>query len=133
MDTPDEDRQDRRLRAALEPAPEAVERIIGKALSARPPGHPARPARPAGRLLPAGLAAAALLALMVLFMASPRSPGPPGPGRPAAPAGVVAIENVGDVIVVRPRAGGRWLIHNGETGRGSQRSGSVIFIHGGKR
>ncbi len=132
MDTPDEDRQDRqdrRLRAALEPAPEAVERIIGKALSAR------RPARSAGRLVPAGFAAAALLALAVLFVASPRSPRSPQLWRPAAPAGAgaVAIENVGDVIVVRPRAGGRWLIHNGETGEGSQGSGSVIFIHGGKR
>src|SRR5579872_2149553 len=102
MDTLDQDRQDRRLRAALEPAPEAVERIIGRALSAR------RRRRPTGRLVPAGFAAAALLALAVLFVSSPRSP------RPAAraSAGAVAIENVGDVIVVRPRAGGRWLIHN---------------------
>jgi hypothetical protein len=120
MDIPD---QDRRLREALEPAPAAVERIIGQALGVR------RPARSAGRLVPAGFAAAALLALAVLFVASPH------PRRPAAPAGAgaVAIENVGDVIVVRPRAGGRWLIHNGETGKGSQMSGSVIFIHGGKR
>jgi hypothetical protein len=122
MDTPD---QDRRLRAALEPAPEAVERIIAGALGAR------RRMRAAGRLVPAGFAAAALVALAVLFVASPH------PRRPAAPAGVgagaVAIENVGDVIVVRPREGGRWLIHNGETGKGSPASGSVIFIHGGKR
>jgi hypothetical protein len=121
--------QDRRLRTALAPAPEAVERIVGKALRARqPPTH----AGAARRLVPAGFAAAALLALAVLFVASPRSP---RPGRPAAPAGAgeVAIENVGDVIVVRPREGGRWLIHNGETGEGSRRSGSVIFIHGGKR
>ncbi len=123
MDTPpDQDRQVRRLREALEPMPEAVERIIGKALGA------GRPARPAGRLVPAGFAAAALLALAALFVASPH----PHPRRPAA-AGAIAIENVGDVIVVRPRDGGRWLIHNGETGKGSQRSGSVIFIHGGKR
>jgi hypothetical protein len=123
MDTPS---QDRRLREALEPAPEAVERIIGEALGAR------RPARSAGRLVPAGFAAAALLALAVLFVASPH------PRRPAATpagagAGAVAIENVGDVIVVRPREGGRWLIHDGETGKGLQMSGSVIFIHGGKR
>src|SRR5947208_16947343 len=101
MDTPD---QDRRLRAALEPAPAAVERIIAGALGAR------RRMRPAGRLVPAGFAAAALLALAVLFVASPH------PRRPAA-EGAIAIENVGDVIIVRPRAGGRWLIHNGETGR----------------
>lgn len=123
MDTPD---QDRRLRAALEPAPEAVERIIAGALVAR------RPARSAGRLVPAGFAAAALLALAVLFVASPH-PRRPAAAPAGAGAGAVAIENVGDVIVVRPRAGGRWLIHNGETGEGSQRSGSVIFIHGGKR
>jgi hypothetical protein len=115
MDIPD---QDRRLREALEPAPAAVERIIGQALGAR------RPARSAGRLVPAGFAAAALAALAALFVASPH---------PRRPAGAVAIENVGDVIVVRPRAGGRWLIHNGETGEGSATSGSVIFIHGGKR
>ena len=120
MDILNQDRQDRRLREALEPTPEAVERIIGKALGAR------RRMRSAGRLVPAGFAAAALLALAALFVASPHP-------RRQAPAGVVAIENVGDVMVVRPREGGRWLIHNGETGKGSQRSGSVIFIHGGKR
>jgi hypothetical protein len=118
MDTPSQDVPlEQRLRQALEPAPEAVRRVIDEALGAR------RPARSAGRLVPAGFAAAALLALAVLFVASPR------PRRPPA----IAIENVGDVIVVRPREGGRWLIHNGETGKGSAASGSVIFIHGGKR
>jgi hypothetical protein len=109
MDT----RIDERLRKALEPRPESVERIARGALAGGPPAG--------RRLVPAALAgAAALLALAVLFLARPR---------PQAP---VSIENVGEVLVVR-HPGGRVLIHNGEAAESSPPSGSMIVIHGGTR
>jgi hypothetical protein len=110
MDT----RADERLRRALEPRPESVERVVRGALGER---RPAR--RP--RLAPALGGALALLALAALFLARPR---------PKAP---VSIENVGEVLIVRHQEGGRVLIHNGEAAGGSPPSGSMIVIHGGTR
>ena len=110
MDT----RADERLRRALEPRPESVERIVRGALSR---GRPAR----RSRLVPAMAGAAALLALAALFLARPQ---------PKAP---VSIENVGEVLIVRHQEGGRVLIHNGEAAEGSPPSGSMIVIYGGLR
>ncbi|HEY0513914.1 MAG TPA: hypothetical protein VGH73_18535 [Thermoanaerobaculia bacterium] len=121
MDT----RTDQRLREALEPRPEAVERIVRGAL------EPRRTARPS-RLVPAAAGAAALAALVALWVLTPRPAGMTGKGR----EGRVSIENVGGVMIVRHRGGeegGRWVIRNGERGTGSPPSGSVIVIHGGKR
>jgi hypothetical protein len=114
MDT----RDDGRLRAALEPRPESVGRIVRGALSGRRPIQPSR-------LAPAAAGAAGvamLLALAALFLA--RAPRP----RPA-----VSIENVGEVLIVRHQEGGRVLIHNGEAAKGSPPSGSMIVIYGGTR
>jgi hypothetical protein len=104
---------DRRLREALEPERESVERIVRGALDGR------RPAR-ARRLVPAVVGAAALLALAALFL-----------GRPV-PRASVSIENVGEVLIVR-HPEGRVLIHNGEAAKSSLPSGSMIVIHGGSR
>jgi hypothetical protein len=105
-----------RLREALEPGPDAVERIVRGALAPRPPARPSR-------LVPAVAGMAAVAALLALFLVRPRAE------REAA----VSIENVGDVMIVRPHEGGRWVIHNGEHGAGSSPSGSVIVIHGDQR
>jgi hypothetical protein len=109
MDT----RADERLRRALEPRPESVERIVRGALERRPAGRP--------RLVPAVAGAAALLALAALFLARPQT------------RAQVSIENVGEVLIVRHQEGGRVLIHNGEAAQGSPPSGSMIVIHGGTR
>ncbi len=116
MDT----RDDGRLRAALEPRPESVERIAREALSGRRPALSWRP----WRLVPAaaGAAGVALLALAAILLV--RTPRP----RPA-----VSIENVGEVLIVRHQGGGRVLIHNGEAAKGSPPSGSMIVIYGGTR
>jgi len=110
MDT----RADERLRRALEPSPGSVERVVRGALGGR---RPAR--RP--RLVPAAAGAAALLALAALYLARPH------------PRARVSIENVGEVLIVRHREGGRVLIHNGEAAGGSPPSGSMIVIHGGTK
>ncbi|HEX4498955.1 MAG TPA: hypothetical protein VIE43_24980 [Thermoanaerobaculia bacterium] len=104
---------DGRLRDALEPGPERVERIVRGALTR---GRPARPRR----LVPAAVGAAALLALALLFL-----------GRPS-PRASVSIENVGEVLIVR-HPEGRVLIHNGEAAASSLPSGSMIVVHGGSR
>lgn len=110
MDT----RVDERLRRALEPRPDSVERVVRGALEGRRPvGKP--------RLVPALAGLAALLALAVLFLARPQ------------PRARVSIENVGEVLIVRHQEGGRVLIHNGEAAEGSPPSGSMIVIHGGTR
>jgi hypothetical protein len=108
---------DGRLRQALEPDRESVERIVRGALAER------RPAR-AWRLVPAAVGAAALVALAALFL-----------GRPE-PKARVSIENVGEVLIVRhleEGEGGRWRIHNGDAGTGSPPSGSMIVVRGGTR
>ena len=118
MDTRIDDGLNERLREALEPRPQAVERIVRAALME---ALAERPARISG-LVPAVAGAAALLALAVLFLVRPHP-------REAA----VSIENVGEVLIVRHQEGGRVLIHNGEAAEGSSPSGSMIVIHGGTR
>jgi hypothetical protein len=117
MDT----RDDGRLRAALEPRPESVGRIVRGALSGRRPIQPSRLAPAAAGA--AGVAGVAmLLALAALFL-----------GRAPRPRPAVSIENVGEVLIVRHQEGGRVLIHNGEAAKGSPPSGSMIVIYGGTR
>jgi len=71
--------------------------------------------------VPAVAGLAALLALVVIGVLAPR------------PRAVASIENVGEVLIVREGKGGRWRIHNGIRGEGSQPSGSIIVIHGGAK
>lgn len=113
---------DRRLREALEPRPEAVERVVRGALAASP--------RPVERLRLAPAAAVlAMLGLVagLLVLAPP----PPQPPR-QAPEAKISIESVGDLLVVHHREGGRWLIRNGGPVEGSLPSRSLIVIYGGK-
>jgi hypothetical protein len=109
---------DLRLREALEPRPEAVERIVRGALAG--PRSTRRK-----RLVPLASVLAVLLAAAALLVSGPR---------PKPQEASVSIENVGDVLVVRSREGGRLLLHNGEAGaRSSSPSGSLIVIYGGDR
>ena len=113
---------DRRLREALEPRPEAVERIVRAALASAP-----RPAEKF-RLAPA-LTVLAVLALTAgLLVLAPRPPQP----EPASRQAKISIENVGDLLVVHHREGGRWLIRNGGPVESSLPSRSLIVIYGGK-
>jgi hypothetical protein len=104
----------RRLREALEPRPESVERVVRGALA------DSRPARSL-QLVPAVAGLVALLALAVIGVLAPR------------PRAVASIENVGEVLIVREGEGGRWRIHNGDRHEGSPPSGSIIVIHGGTK
>jgi hypothetical protein len=104
---------DGRLREALEPRPESVERIVRGALSEKRPVR-----RP--RWVSAVAGASALLALALLFLFAPR------------PRASASIENVGEVLIVR-HPEGRVLIRNGEAAESSLPSGSMIVIHGGTR
>jgi hypothetical protein len=111
---------DLRLREALAPRPEAVERIVRGALA---------PQGPAGlerlRLAPALTVLAALgltAGLLVLAPQPPRS----------EPEARISIENVGGLLVVHHREGGRWVVRNGTPREGSLPSRSLIVIYGGK-
>lgn len=112
---------DLRLREALEPRPEAVERIVRGALA--PPSAD----RPAERLrLAPTLTVLAVLALTAGLLVL--APHPPQPERQAK----ISIENVGGLLVVHHREGGRWLIRNGGPAESSLPSRSLIVIYGGK-
>jgi len=123
MEDFDGDDLDLRLREALEPRPETVERIVRGALSPRPPVR-----RP--RLVPALPVLAALAVAAGLLVLAPH------PRRQAA----VSIENVGDLMVVRRpgeqegQEGGRWLIQKGlgqkGLGESPAPSRSLIVIYG---
>lgn len=108
---------DVRLRQALEPRPEAVERVIRGALAGNP-----RPARRL-RLAPAVPVLAALLVAVLLAVR-------PDP-KPAGKASV-SIENVGGVLIVRSQQG-PWVVRSGEPGGSSLPSGSVIVTYGGSQ
>lgn len=104
---------DARLRQALEPSPEAVERVVRQALDGS-----RRPERL--RLVPvAAVMAALVLAAALLFQVEP-------PRRePAA-----SIETVGDLLIVRPRDG-RISIISGSREAGSSSSGTLMVTYGG--
>lgn len=111
---------DLRLREALEPRTEAVERIVRGALA------PQRPVE-RFRLAPALTVVAALSLAAGLFVLA-SGPVVPEPGRQAK----ISIENVGGLLVVHHREGGRWLIRNGGPAESSLPSRSLIVIYGGK-
>jgi hypothetical protein len=120
------DELDLRLREALEPRPETVERIVRGALSLR------RPVR-RFRLVPA------LPVLVALALAAGLLVLAPHPSRQIRREAVVSIENVGDLMIVRHpgkpgeregQEGGRWLIQNGGQGERAEPSGSLIVIYG---
>lgn len=71
---------------------------------------------------------AALLLAAVLLVLRPERPGP----QPAGKASV-SIENVGDVLIVRSREGGPWVVRSGEPGGSPSPSGTVIMTYGGGR
>ncbi len=111
---------DLRLREALAPRPEAVERIVRGAQAPRPSEKL--------RLVPA-LTVLAVLALTAGLLVL--APHPPQPERQAK----ISIESVGGLLVVHHREGGRWTIRSSRSGvlaEGSLPSRSAIVIYGGK-
>ncbi|HEX4962116.1 MAG TPA: hypothetical protein VF173_14875 [Thermoanaerobaculia bacterium] len=107
LDSPHETR----LRQALDPTPDAVERVVHRALASP------RPA-PALRLLPAASLIAVLLVAAVLLL------------RPLTPRRAVAsIETVGEVLLVRPQNGPVSIVNPGRE-PGSP-SGTLIVVYGG--
>jgi hypothetical protein len=114
---------DLRLREALAPRPEAVERIVRGALAP----EERRPAE-RFRLAPALTVVAALVLAAGLLVLAPY------PRRPE-PQAKISIENVGGLLVVHHREGGRWIIRGSRSGgpaEGSLPSRSLIVIYGGK-
>lgn len=109
-----------RLREALAPPPEAVERIIRGALAPRRTEE-------RFRLAPALTVVAVLVLAAGLLVLAPYPPRPE-PGRQAK----ISIENVGGLLVVHHREGGRWLIRSSGPAEGSLPSRSLIVIYGGK-
>lgn len=110
---------DRRLREALEPSPEVVERVVRGALTARRPQEKLR-------LAPALTVLAVLALTAALLVLAP----PPIPERQAK----ISIESVGDLLVVHHREGGRWIIRGSRKGgpaESSLPSRSLIVIYGG--
>ena len=101
-----------RLRQALDPTPDAVERVVRRALAAP------RPA-PVLRLLPAASLIAALLVAAVLLVR------PLPTRRPAA----ASIETVGEVLVMRPKDGPVSIVSSGP--EPSSPTGTLIVIYGG--
>jgi hypothetical protein len=117
---------DLRLREALEPRPEAVERIVRGAMTSRGPAGPER-----FRLAPALTVLAVLTLTAGLLVLAPQLPQPARQEPPSRQA-KISIENVGDLLVVHHREGGRWLIRNGGPVESSLPSRSLIVIYGGK-
>jgi ferric-dicitrate binding protein FerR (iron transport regulator) len=105
---------DERLRRQLEPDPEAVERVVRRALAAEPEPRP--PRRPAWRRWLAVGAMALLAGFLALWIGRPGPAGPrPGPG----PSGQVSVTNQGAVLIVR-RPGDRIaLVHTGPAAPGA--------------
>jgi hypothetical protein len=116
------DELDLRLREALEPRPETVERIVRNALSLR------RPVR-RFRLVPALPVLGALALVAGLLVLAPHL------SQRARREAVVSIENVGDLMVVHRsgkeegQEGGRWFIQNGGPGESAAPSRSLIVIY----
>lgn len=107
---------DRRLREALSPAPQAVERIVRRALDPE-----ARDVAGPGRLLlPASLAAVLAIAL-ALAVAIPR--------RPAEAR--VSISNIGGVVVATSAREG-WIVQCGGR-RPSNPDAKILIVYGGDR
>lgn len=117
------DRLDERLREVLEPRPETAARITRAALSGVSGARPVRPRPP--RLATAAVLSA-LVAAAALLLWPLRSPAP------VAGGAALKIENAGDVLIVRSREGGGWLLQSGEAERGSS-SQILIVTYGGER
>ena len=107
-----------RLREALEPRPEAVDRVVRGAVASRRP-------RERFRLVPAAAVLAALGIVAGILVLAPRPPR-------QSPEAKISIESVGNLLVVHHREGGRWLIRNGGPAESSLPSRSLIVIYGGK-
>jgi len=117
---------DERIREALEPSPEAVERVVRGALRAAlaTPAPPAPKPRRMGWTVPA-LAALGLVCLVLLIGRPERVP-----PQPAPPRAVVTIANVGDVVVATSADRG-WLVGN-ETEPSPPQS-IIILSYGGRK
>jgi hypothetical protein len=102
-----------RLRQTLAPTPDAVERVVRRALSA--------PRRETVRLSPAAALIAMLLVAAALLVW-------PLARRPAG-GSVASIETVGEVLLVRPKHGPVSLITSYP--EPSSPTGILIVIHGG--
>ena len=108
---------DRRLRVALAPRPDAVERIVRRALDPA-----ARQTFAAPRLLlPASLAAVLSIAF-ALAVAIPRRPAEGG----------ISISNVGGVVIARSARGEGWVIQSGEP-RSTRPNEKILIVYGGDR
>ena len=91
------DALDRRLRAGLEPSPEASQRVARQALDAAPSRSHISPRRWAA------LAAATLTAVILVAIWSR------GPDTPAAKRAPIQITNHGELVATIDPAGGAWL------------------------
>jgi hypothetical protein len=105
-----------RLRQALAPTPDAVERVVRQAL-AGPRRAPAL-----RRRLPAASLIAVLLAVAGLLVV-------PLPDGRAVRRSVASIETVGEVLLVRPKHGPVSLVSSYP--EPSSPTGTLIVIHGG--
>jgi hypothetical protein len=105
-----------RLRAALEPSPGTVERVVRRALDPL--------TRPRRRRLAAAAAGAALLALLLAALEVRRLPSRPKP----APRSAIEIRGDAAIVTARSRAGRLWVVHGGSR---RTSAGSIILIHKG--
>lgn len=116
---------DRRLREALAPRPEAVERIVRRAL-AEGAGHAAPEPR---RLLLPAVSLSAVLAIALALLVSV-------PPRPPQAGARVSISNVGSVFVARSARGKGWVIQSGEQSGEpgpSDPNEQILIVYGGDR
>jgi hypothetical protein len=115
MHLEDED-VDRRIRSAVEPGPEVIDRVVAAALASKP--HPRTP------ILIAGMALlTAAVCLSVLFIR--HQP-------PDAPITVFQIEYVGNLAVFEYPDGSTSIVTPESAGRGQQEHLNLILFEGDK-
>jgi hypothetical protein len=127
MATPEEPPLEHRLREALAPPPDRVERIVRQALATGSPEVSRVQARRPRlrRLLPAASLLALLTTVAIAFVL--HVPGPPPASPPRRPS-VVSIVNVGGVVIASSPEEQRPLILSG-TGE-TDPPGIILIRHG---
>ncbi len=125
-------RPDRRLRAALQPSEEQVQRVAGRALEAR------GDRRPSLALVVALSAAAGVLVLLgALLLPAVRSDSGPGSGPapeppPAVTAAPYSLTNPDGLVVVRDQDGGVTFLHSRERPDEAPRGMRMIVTRGNR-
>ena len=114
-----------RLRGALDPPPESVERLVRRALIAPPPRRPRRPR--SFRLL-AALASAAALAGVLASVLPQRLD-----SAFREESGTrVSISNQGDIVIARrPDSAGGWLVRSGPSA--PPQSSQIVIVRYGEQ